>query len=385
MRDVSLRRMRPFTDDRREALRDRMRAFAVGLPRRGSSDIDAKQAARDLGAAGWFRMLVPQAFGGDAPIVEPLSLAVAREELAYGSGVHDALLAVQGLSAHPIILSGTAEQQQRWLPGLADGSVIAAFAVTEPEAGSDLAAVSTSARRDGTDYVLDGTKIFISSAGIADLYFMLARTTDGDRGLTGFVVPAASVGLETSPIELASAHPMGTVRLRGVRVPVDARVGAEGDGLSLCLRALETFRATVGASACGLARRALDESVRRVQARKQFGAPLASLDTVKATLADMATDLQAARGLVYRAAWLKEASLHNATKLRLDADAAMAKLFATETAQRIVDRALQLHGAVGLVKGSVMECLYREVRSMRIYEGTSEIQRLVIARSILAG
>ncbi len=365
--------MRPFTDDRRELLRARVRTFAEGLPRRGAEP-EPREVVRLLAEAGLFRLGIPAAFGGDAATVEPLSLAVAREELAYASGLADALFAVQALGAYPLVVAGTGEERARWLPRLARGEAVAAFAVTEPEAGSDLGAVTTAAQRDGDGYRLDGQKVFISNAGIADMYIVLAQA---EGGPTAFVVPAA--GLETTSIAMLASHPVGTVRLRGVKVPAIARLGREGEGLALCLGTLELFRATVGASACGLARRALDEALRRVQARKQFGRPLAEQQALRFALADAATELDAARLLVYRAAWLKEAS----PEARNDRESAMAKLKATETAQSVVDLAVQLHGAAGLVRGSTVEALYREVRALRIYEGTSEIQKVVISRTIL--
>jgi acyl-CoA dehydrogenase len=372
--------MRPFTDDRRDALRDRVRAFAAGLPRRGKGDVDPRTAARALADEGLFRLCVPATFGGEADIVEPLSLVVTREELAFASGSHDALFAVQGLAAHPLALAGNDDLRRRWLPALAQGQALGAFVVTEPEAGSDLGAVSTTARREDGDYLLDGHKIFISNATFADLLIVLARTDDG---LTLFAVPAASPGLETSPLELLASHSVGSVRLRGVRVAAAARLGAEGEGLALCLRTLEVFRSTVGAAACGLARRALEEARRRVLARRQFGKPLAENQSVQFTLAEMKTELDAARALVYQAASLQEDALRRNSSERLAGTAASAKLFATEMAQSVVDRALQLHGAAGLVSGGVMEALYREVRGLRIYEGTSEVQKMVIARELL--
>lgn len=373
--------MRPFTDDRREALRERVREVRTQLPLRGrglsvAPDRTAlRELAAGMGELGLLGYLVPRVYGGATESVEPLALAVIREELAYTGGLADATFAVQGLAAH-VLTHADVDLRRRWLPALASGHALGAFAVTEPEAGSDLAAVATRARRDGDDYVLDGSKVFISNAGLADVYVLFARSEAGDW--LAFAVPGDSAGLDASTLDLLGPHPVGALKLRGVRLPVGARIGAAGDGLRLCLSALETFRPTVGASACGLARRALDEALRRTSGRRQFGAPLADQPTVQFTLADMATELEAARALVYRAAWLKE----TAPNQRHGGPASMAKLFATETAQTIVDRALQLHGASGLVRDSVIASLYTEVRALRIYEGTSEIQRLVIAKAL---
>jgi acyl-CoA dehydrogenase len=388
--------MRPFTDDAHEALRVTVRSFAARALRRPEArGADPRELARTLGAEGLLRFCVPAAHGGAGTNVDPLALVVLREELAYASSLADALLAVQGLSACPLWLAGDEALAARLLPGVATGQRVGAFAVTEPEAGSDLAALRTSARREGDGYVLDGHKTFISNATFADLVFVLARSTPGGEGgeaagatgtpatFTAFVLPADTPGLETTAQPLLGAHRVGSVRLRGVRAPVDARLGAEGDGLRLALGALEMFRPTVGASALGMARRALDEARRRVQIRKQFGRPLAAQQDVQFALAEMATDLEAARGLVYRAAWQRRQALASGGPARDPGPSSMAKLYATEMAQRVVDRALQLHGAAGLVEGSVLEALYREVRALRIYEGTSEIQKLVIARTLL--
>jgi acyl-CoA dehydrogenase len=382
--------MRPYTDDRREALRERVRAFARAALRRPAGGADPRALARALAGEGLFRLLAPADAGGAAAGVEPLSLVVAREELAWASGLADALFAVQGLCALPLALAGAGEARRRWLAALAGGDAIGAFAVTEPEAGSDLAAVATTARADAGDYVLDGHKTFISNAAFADVFFVLARVVrEGAEARApgeahaAFVVPREAAGVDTSPLELLGAHAVGAVRLRGVRIPASARLGAEGEGLALTLRTLEVFRPTVGAAACGLAARALDEARRRVEVRRQFGRPLAAHQAVAFAVAERATELEAARGLVYRAAWLKEQALAAGRDERLDTSASMAKLFATETAQRVVDTALQLHGAAGLVKGGVIEALYEEVRALRIYEGTSEMQKLVIARALL--
>ena len=271
---------------------------------------------------------------------------------------------------------------QRYLPDAADGRTIGAFAMTEPDAGSDAGAIATRAVRDGDDYVLDGAKIFISNATIASFFVVFARTAEGPkRAISAFVVDADHPGLTIGRRqEMMAPHPIAEVQLSGCRVPSAQRLGEEGDGMRLALGTLDFFRSSVGAAACGLASRALDESRAHVQSRRQFGSPLSGFQLTQAALADMATELDAARLLVYRAAWVKDAGAE-----RLTRESAMAKLFATEAAQRIVDRAVQLHGGAGVERGAVVERLYREVRALRIYEGTSEIQRLVIARQLLGG
>jgi acyl-CoA dehydrogenase len=287
---------------------------------------------------------------------------------------------VQGLGSYPIALSGNRELASRHLPYIAAGTAIAAFALTEENAGSDVGAVATRAVRDGSDYVLDGSKVFISNAPIASFFTVFARTSDGPkRSISAFVVEAGTPGMSlVRRQEITAPHPIGELRFAGCRVPVRNRLGEEGDGMRLALGTLDFFRTSVGAAACGFAARALRESIARASTRTQFGSRLADYQLTQAALADMATELDAARLLVYRAAWLKDNGAERVTR-----EAATAKLFATEAAQRIVDRAVQIHGGLGVERGSVVERLYREVRAPRIYEGTSEIQRIVIARHLL--
>lgn len=383
--------MLPFCDPRREELRGRVAAFAARLPRVFEEAALSKEAALSalsaLADAGLLPFVVPAAYGGAAETVDALSLVVVRETLAGMSTLHDVLFAVQGLAAHPLVLGALPSVANQWLPALASGRAIGAFAATEPEAGSDLMAMTTTAVRQGDDYVLNGHKIFISNAGMADVYVVFAKQEDSDAAgfarLSAFAVPAETPGLQTHPMELMAAHAIGGVWLRDIRIPAEFRLGHEGDGLSLCLSTLELYRPTVGAAACGMAMRAFDETQRRVKVRKQFGQALADQPTVRFTLAEMATNLEAARGLVYRAAWYKEQPDASAVELRRLT--AMAKLHATETACTVVDQALQLHGAAGLVRGGVIERLYRDVRALRIYEGTSEIQKLLVARTYLGG
>jgi acyl-CoA dehydrogenase len=327
---------------------------------------------------GLCRLLVPTTFGGDG--LDLRSLCIAREALAAGSGLVDAVFAVQGLGSYPIALSGNQALSDQYLRRVASGDAIAAFALTEPAAGSDAAALSSTAVRDGGHYVLDGTKIFISNATIASHFIVFARTAEGPkRAISAFVVDAGTPGLAIARRqEMSAPHPIAELTLEGCKVSAANRLGEEGDGMRLALGTLDFFRTSVGAAACGLAARALDESVQRATSRQQFGSALSEFQLTQAALADMATELDAARLLVHRAAWTKDHGQERVTR-----ESGMAKLFATEAAQRIVDRAVQIHGGRGVERGSVVERLYREVRALRIYEGTSEIQRLVIARQLL--
>ena len=310
------------------------------------------------------------------------SLCLIREMLSYSSSLADLAFVMQGLGTHAISQAAPEHVRDFWLTRAAEGRAIAAFALTEPEAGSDVAAVKTTATRDGDTWIINGTKRFISNAGIADFYTVFARTgtqTGGRAELSAFVVGARMPGfrvVERTP--LISPHPIGEIEFRDCRVPAEDMVGAEGDGFLLAMRTLDSFRASVGAAACGMARRALDESVRHASSRKQFGRLLAEHQLIQEKLADMVTELDAARLLVYRAAYLKDAGAG-----RVSREASEAKLYATEAAGRIIDQAVQIHGGSGLVSGAVVERLYRDVRALRIYEGTSEIQKLIIASQLL--
>lgn len=341
---------------------------------------DDAALARAVAQLGYYRHLVPAAFGGKSERVDIRSVCVLREEMAYRNAAADALFAVQGLGSHPVLLGGAEEVKRALLPRVADGTALFAFALTEAEAGSDVAALSTTARRDGDQYVLNGAKRFISNAGVATHYTVFARTGEGPRGISAFVVASDAPGFRVSArMQLLSDHPIGELAFEDCRVPVSARLGAEGHGMRLALATLDVFRSTVGAAAVGMARRALDEAVGYAKRRKQFGAPLAELQGVQFLLAESAVELEAARLLVHRAAATKDAGAERVTY-----EAAVAKLFATEAAQRIIDRCLQVHGGNGVVKGFAVERLYRDVRALRIYEGASEVQKVVIARQILA-
>jgi acyl-CoA dehydrogenase len=356
-----------------------LRKAAAGLePPAGGGAVDFRELARKLAEIGCFRHLLPRAYGGREEQVEVRSLCTIREELAYQNAAADSIFAVQGLGSHPILLAGDEEQRRSLLPPVADGTAIFAFALTEPDAGSDVAAVSSTARRHGDHYLLNGEKRFISNAGIATHYTVFARTGEGSGGLSTFVVPGDSPGLRVSRVEMLGDHPIGDLKLENCRVPASLRLGSEGNGMRLALSTLDVFRSAVGAAAVGMARRALDEAVTYAKRREQFGAPLAALQGVQFLIAESAVEIEAARLLVHRAAAKKDGGAQ-----RITYEAAIAKLFATEAAQRAIDRSLQIHGGNGLVKGAVTERLYRDIRALRIYEGASEVLKVVIARQLL--
>ena len=310
------------------------------------------------------------------------ALCLIREALAYSSALADLAFVMQGLGTFAISQAAPEHLRDFWISRAIEGKAVAAFALTEPEAGSDVAAIKTTAKRDGDAYVINGRKRFISNAGVADFYTVFARTgtdANGRAALSAFVVGAKMPGF--SVIErtaMIAAHPIGEIEFNGCRVPSEDMVGSEGDGFVLAMRTMDTFRASVGAAACGMAKRALDEAVRYAVTRKQFGRFLAEHQLIQEKLADMVTELDAARLLVYRAAYLKDAGSARTTR-----EASEAKIYATEAACRIIDQAVQIHGGSGLVRGSVVERLYRDVRALRIYEGTSEIQKLIIANQLL--
>jgi len=376
----------PFFEDRHRELAAALGAWAerelsgLGEP----EDVDA--ACRDLvarlGEAGWLRHAVPAAYGGARETLDVRSLCLARETLARHSGLADFSFAMQGLGSGPITLFGDDALRRRYLPAVAEGGAIAAFALSEPEAGSDVAALATTAEARGDDYVLNGTKTWISNGGIADFYVVFARTGEapGAKGLSAFVVDAGNPGLEVAErIAVSAPHPLATLRLRDCRVPRSHRLGESGEGFKVAMATLDVFRSTVGAAALGFARRALDEALGRAAGRRLFGGPLADLQLVQGMLADMAVAVDTSALLVYRAAWTRDNG-----QSRITREAAMAKLHATEAAQRTVDQAVQIFGGYGVVSGHPVERLYREVRALRIYEGASEVQRVIVARQTLA-
>lgn len=311
------------------------------------------------------------------------SLCLIRELLAYSSPLADLAFVMQGLGTYPLSLAAPEHVRDFWLSRAASGQSVAAFALTEAEAGSDVSGVSTTARREGDAYLINGSKRFISNAGLADFYTVFARTgtrvADGRAELSAFVVSARMPGFAVrSRTEMMASHPIGEIEFKDCRVPAEDMVGREGDGFRLAMQTMDTFRASVGAAACGMAGRALDEAITYARTRHQFGRALAEHQLIQGKLAEMMTELDAARLLVYRAAYLKDAGVEQVTR-----EASEAKLFATEAAHRIIDQAVQIHGGAGLVRGSRVERLYRDIRALRIYEGTSEIQKLVIAGQLL--
>jgi acyl-CoA dehydrogenase len=374
-----------FDEDHRTLARDldawTAREIVPFEQEEGDVDALSRHFVGMLGQAGWLRYSVPAAYGGARERLDVRSLCLARETLARTSGLADFAFAMQGLGSGPIALFGSAEQKDRYLPPVRAGERVAAFAISEPEAGSDVGAIGTIARADEGGWVLDGTKTWISNAGIADHYVVFARTgapEEGARGLSAFVVDADRPGLEVvEKLAVIAPHPLGTLRFDGCRVPGDRLLGRPGDGFKIAMATLDVFRSTVGAAALGFARRALHEAVARTASRQAFGRPLKEFQLVQQKLADMATDVDASALLVYRAAWTKDCVAERVTR-----EAAMAKLYATEAAQRVVDQAVQLFGARGVVSGAPVERLYREVRALRIYEGTTEIQKLVIASQV---
>jgi acyl-CoA dehydrogenase len=377
-----------FTPAHRELARDlgawcaRELADVHALEDRIGIDETCRDLVRRLGVSGWLRHTVPAVAGGASEQLDVRSLCIARETLARAAGLADFAFAMQGLGAGPISLFGTDALKQRYLPGVRDGTHIAAFALSEPEAGSDVTAMQTTASRVGDEWVLDGIKTWISNAGIASFYVVFARMPDeGDdgRAFGAFVVDADAPGCVVAErIAVSAPHPLGTIALRHCRVPLDAIVGAPGKGMRVALGTLDVFRSTVAAAALGFARRALDEALAWVTQRKAFGRRLAEFQLTQARLAEMATSIDASALLVARAAWTRDCVAPRVTR-----EAAMAKLFATEHAQRVIDDAVQLLGGRGVVAGSTVERLYREIRALRIYEGTTEIQKLVIARDLL--
>jgi acyl-CoA dehydrogenase len=336
---------------------------------------------RTLGAAGCLRHCVPASFGGAHEVLQSRYLVIARETLARHSGLADFAFTMQGLGSGPISLAGTDELKRRYLPRVAEGAAVAAFALTESEAGSDVAAMSTAARAEGRDYMIDGEKTFISNGGIADFYVVFARTGEapGARGISAFVVEAGTPGFDVADrIEVVAPHPLARLRFESCRVPASHLIGAPGEGFKIAMRTLDIFRAGVAAAALGFARRALDEALARAKSRKMFGQTLADFQLTQAALADMALEIDAAALLTYRAAWLRDVEGVATTR-----EAAMAKIAATEGAQRVIDRAVQMFGGLGVRVGSVVEQLYREIRPLRIYEGATEVQKLIIGRDLL--
>ena len=370
----------PFFEPKHRELADTLQRWCEdNLTGRYAEDLDSecRTLVRELGAAGFLKLSVADA--KHRPDVR--SLAIARETLAYHSALADFAFAMQGLGSGAISLFGTIEQKREWLPRVASGEAIAAFAMTEPECGSDAANMSTSVMKDGNEWVLVGEKTYISNGGIADFYVTFARTGEGEgaRGLSAFIVPAEAVTV-AERIEVIAPHPLARLTYDNVRIPADAIVGEPGEGFRIGMETLNLFRVTVGAAALGLARRALDEAVAFAKGRRLGSGTLADNAVTQAKLADMALAVDASALLITRAAWQQDVGGTDNRRA-----AAMAKLHATESAQAVIDAAVQMHGGAGVTKGVKVEALYRDIRALRIYEGASEVQRQIIARDLLKG
>ena len=372
----------PFFEDRHRDLAERLEAWCKANLPVAHDDIDAvcRELVAMLGRDGWLK---PTAVDPENP--QPLdvrALCITRETLARHDGLADFAFAMQGLGAGAISLFGN-HAQKEWLKKTRTGKAISAFALSEPRSGSDVANMDMDARKTSDGYMLSGEKTWISNGGIADFYVVFARTGEahGAKGLSAFLVSADTPGLSVAErLEVIAPHPLARLKFDNVQVPVAAMIGKAGDGFRIAMSVLDVFRSTVGAAALGFARRALDESIKRASGRELFGAPMADLQMVQGHIADMALDVDAAALLVYRAAWTKDMGASRVTR-----EAAMAKLYATDRAQAVIDKAVQLHGGDGVRRGHVVESLYREIRALRIYEGASDVQKVVIARQVLAG
>lgn len=374
----------PFFEPRHAVLEQALDGWArehIGQQHDEDVDQACRQLVRQLGSAGWLaHAIAGSEYGAAGATIDTRAICLIRETLARHNGLADFAFAMQGLGSGAICLFGSAAQRAAYLPRVARGEAIAAFALSEPQAGSDVAAMQCAALRDGDDYVLDGEKTWISNGGIADFYVVFARTGEqpGARGISAFIVDAATPGLEIAErIEVMAPHPLARLRFKGCRIPASQRVGEAGEGFKVAMATLDVFRTSVAAAALGFARRALDEAMQRATGRQMFGQVLADFQLTQAKLAQMATGIDAAALLTYRAAWQRDQG-RTVTK-----EAAMAKLTATETAQQVIDAALQMFGGLGVVSEQPVERLYREIRALRIYEGATEVQQLIIARELL--
>lgn len=374
----------PFLEDHHRSLARELDAWAATHAANIHSDDvdnDCRTLVRALGQAGWLRHAVAGTHNGGATnTLDTRTLCLIRETLARHNGLADFAFAMQGLGSGAISLAGSPEQQARYLPRVAKGEAISAFALSEPEAGSDVAAMACAARLDGDHYVLDGEKTWISNGGIADIYVVFARTGEapGSRGISAFIVEAGTPGFDIAErIDVIAPHPLARLRFSNCRIPVAQRIGAAGEGFKVAMRTLDVFRTSVAAAALGFGRRALDEALHRATTRRMFGQVLADFQLTQSKLAQMATTIDGAALLTYRAAWQRDQG-RNVTR-----EAAMAKMAATEGAQTVIDAAVQLWGGLGVVSEQPVERLYREIRSLRIYEGATEVQQLIIARELL--
>lgn len=375
----------PFLNDGHRKLADDLEAWCVANlsdPHGEEVDAECRRLVRLLGAGGWLRYCVPTAWGGMHETLDIRSLALIRETLARHSGLADFAFAMQGLGSGTISLFGTDAQKQAYLPAVARGEKIAAFALTEPGSGSDVASMETLAERNGNGWRVNGAKTYISNGGIADYYVLFARTGEapGSRGISAFLVDADTPGLAiTERIEVIAPHPLATLEFADMALPADALLGEPGRGFAAAMATLDIFRTTVGAAALGFARRALDEATVRARSRKLGDGTLADNPVTQSKLAEMVLDIDTSALLIYRAGWLRDVQGQRNTR-----EAALAKLHATDSAQQVIDKAVQIFGGLGVTVGAPVEALYREVRALRIYEGASEVQKIVIARQHLA-
>ncbi len=373
----------PFLEAKHRALHAELESYCE----RHTTDVNHQDVddaciklVRSMGDAG---LLKHSGLSDENPAIDVRSLCLIRETLARYEGLADFAFAMQGLGTMAISLFGSPQQKSQWLPSVQSGQSLAAFALTEPQSGSDVANIALEARQDGNGYVLNGEKTWISNGGIADVYTVFARTGEapGAKGLSAFIVPANAEGFVVAErLETISPHPLARLRFTDTPLTADAMIGNPGDGFKIAMASLDNMRATVGAAALGFARRAMDETLQRAKARELFGAPLAELQMVQGHIADMALDIDASALLIYRAAWTKDSGAARITR-----EAAMAKLYATDQAHSVIDKAVQIHGADGVRKGHIIESLYREIRALRIYEGASDVQKIIIARNALAG
>jgi len=374
----------PFFEDSHRQLHDALHAWSApqltNRVHQGNVDQTCVTLTRSLGKAGWLHYCVPAQYGGALPALDSRSLCLIRQTLGYYDGLADFAFVMAGLGSGPISLFGSDHLKEKYLPKVATGELIAAFALSEPDAGSDVAAMSTRATRTATGYRLNGVKTWISNADIADFYTVFARV-EGDEaeGVTAFVVDATTPGLTVSErFDVCAPHPIGSLTFTDCEIPASQRLAKPGQGFKVAMQNLDVFRASVGAAALGFAEAALDMGIHRATTRPMFGAMLADLQMTQAAIGDMSTEIDAATLLIYRAAWERDVLQRRTTK-----SAAMAKMFATEAAQRVIDRCVQLHGGLGVKVGHPLEMLYREIRALRIYEGATEVQQVIIARETL--
>ena len=376
----------PFFEDKHRVLALELENWAKSELTEYSSapanvDLACQELVQKLADGGWLDYCVTNKYGGKNPNLDVRSLCLIRETLARFSGLADFAFAMQGLGSGTISLFGSAELKQKYLPDVRSGNKIAAFALTEPDAGSDAAALTTTAEQVDTSFVLNGEKTLISNGGIADYYTVFAKTGEapGTRGISAFVVDADTAGLEINErIEVIAPHPLARIRFNQCRIPITQQIGSGGEGFKMAMATLDIFRSTVGAAALGFARHAMHEAFNRTKSRQMFGAPMSKLQLIQSKIGEMSLDIDASSLLIYRAAWTKDKGAERITK-----EAAMAKLFATEAAQRVIDEAVQIFGGSGVVSGFPVEQLYREIRALRIYEGASEVQKLIIAAQTL--